>query len=720
MSGFGSWKAVRPSAPASDGQDPLSEAFKSAVNAFGWPDRMGNYHDSSLSSTTTTKHRPSAYLPTTPSDQSHPATPEQSGTAAIPTISHQSSSNVIGDAHQQLPSSRQIVSQGLDPREICMNALAARSTVRSTTTLPRTIQQPTSPSVDNARQGPPSKRRRVTDTGATPSETTTMSSTPVDKDQLRGAENCLSGCIFVFSGELPTLSRPDAQRLIERHGGQVVLVPNEHTTHSVLGHGVTKNKLTILDRFQIVPLDGQGLIRMVQEMPANGRWEESPVQEDQRGSARINEPRTTVGPRGETSGGSIRSQSEMPAPAEGIVHITNNDHSDQAWPFNEPPNLVRHVPRANGVQETEIFVKDESSVVDTPPQINHALRREYARSWGTPQVKRGELAKIKFAVNYEKGESRLVKHEVRRRGGKIVRISQADVLVNDRQFLSIAQDQATLRYRPEWRIQSDKFFEAFPALEVLPFEIDGEASSMTADSADQALSNGEPSGVSGNADGPTTSIRPPSLARSLPRAIDRISQAQANYEDLIAQRNACVAVRDRKLRRAERLRRDFYDSDSDETRAIEQDLNNEERTFRPPSPAVPPIMEEVASDGYASSCDEYEIHRAIIHSTKRMKPAKVKKGFLIQVKMVLRGPTGATVNAVNGKPGVTRTLRVPAVTSFRQLTDVLNTAFGWVGDGECDCHKCWQVVKCRATTMAIRRQGLEDCDTTDCRICCAR
>jgi len=143
-----------------------------------------------------------------------------------------------------------------------------------------------------------------------------------------------------------------------------------------------------------------------------------------------------------------------------------------------------------------------------------------------------------------------------------------------------------------------------------------------------------------------------------------------------------VAVRDRKLRRAERLRRDFYDSDSDETRAIEQDLNNEERSFRPPSPAVPPIMEEVASDGYASSCDEHEIHRAIIHSTKRMKPAKVKKGFLIQVKMVLRGPNGATVNAVNGKPGVTRTLRVPAVTSFRQLTDVLNTAFGWVGNGE--------------------------------------
>jgi hypothetical protein len=304
-------------------------------------------------------------------------------------------------------------------------------------------------------------------------------------------------------------------------------------------------------------------------------------------------------------------------------------------------------------------VKDEPSEVvpaaDPPPEINHALREQYAKSWGTPQVRRGNLTKIKFAVNYEKGESRLVKHEVRRRGGKIVRVSEAHVLVTDRHAFSIANDQAMLRYRPGIQIWSEKFFEAFPALEVLPFEVDREASSATSESAGQPSASVGPSRVAGNVAGTTASIGSSSLDRPLQRD-DRISQAQAKYEDLIAQRNACIAVHDRKLRRAERRRRDFYDSDSDETRAIEQDMNNEERSFRPPSPAVPPIMEEVASDGYASSCDEHEIHRAIIHSTKRMEPAKVKKGFLIQVKMVMRGPNGAFVNAVNGKPGVTRTL----------------------------------------------------------------
>lgn len=42
------------------------------------------------------------------------------------------------------------------------------------------------------------------------------------------------------------------------------------------------------------------------------------------------------------------------------------------------------------------------------------------------------------------------------------------------------------------------------------------------------------------------------------------------------------------------------------------------------------------------------------------------------------------VNALNGKPGITRLLRVPANTSFRQVTDVLNTAFGWAGDKDWD------------------------------------
>ena len=135
-------------------------------------------------------------------------------------------------------------------------------------------------------------------------------------------------------------------------------------------------------------------------------------------------------------------------------------------------------------------------------------------------------------------------------------------------------------YRPEWQIQSDKFFEAFPAVEVLRFEVDRETDSEAAESTGRSSSHAGPSGVAGKADGAMAAtvssslerpLRPAVAAQARPRAVDRITQAQANYEDIIAQRNACIAVRDRKLRRAERRRCDFYDSDSDETRAIEED-----------------------------------------------------------------------------------------------------------------------------------------------------
>lgn len=600
---------------------------------------------------------------------SHLVNPERSRTVAIPT-SQQSSSNVTGDAHQQLPFFNMTVTREPLPHPLTSHTQMSGSMGYPPTRPQHNGHQPTSPSVfsNHAGQSPPRKRTRLTGTGEILSETATLPPRAISDSLVRGAENCLSGCVFIFSGHLPNLSRAQARKLVKSHGGRIVLDPDEFTTHFVLGQGASKEKIAILNRFQIVPLDEQGLIQMVQEMPTNGHYGTRPIRDDQCEPATIGRRNMMVGP------------------AEQTVD----------WPFDEPPNLVRHVPRALEAQQIETTVKDESiearSVVDGPPRINHALRKEFAKSWKMPKVRRGNLKKMRFAVNYEKGESRLVKHEVRRRGGKIVRISQADVLVVDRHSFSAANFQATMRYRPEWQIQSDKFFEAFPVLEVLPFGVDRETNSATAGPSGPPQFNVAPSRAAGNVESTAAPMGSSRLEQPLRRAVgaqDRslpfqpagscIAQAQAKYEDLIAQRNAYVAVRDRELRKAERRGWNFYDgdvydSDSDEIRDIEQDTNNEEHSFRPPSPAVPAIMEEVASDGYASSCDEHEIHRAIIHSTKRMKPAKVKKGFLIQVKMVMRGPNGATVNAVNGRPGVTRTLRVPAVTSFRQLTDILNTA----------------------------------------------
>jgi hypothetical protein len=127
MSSNEPWKAVKPSAPASTGQDPPAEAFKSAVNAFGWPHKMANYADSPLSSATVTKHLPSAYLPSDSGKRDHPVTPEQNRTAAVPTTNQSSSSNLTGAADQRLPSSRRINTQDSEPQDVSLHAQVSGS-----------------------------------------------------------------------------------------------------------------------------------------------------------------------------------------------------------------------------------------------------------------------------------------------------------------------------------------------------------------------------------------------------------------------------------------------------------------------------------------------------------------------------------------------------------------------------------------------------------------
>jgi hypothetical protein len=115
MSSNEPWRAVQPSASASTGQDPLAEAFKSAVNAFGRPDRMANYLGG-LRDPHTTRAHSSVYLPRDSLDQSHPVTPEQSRTAGIPTTNLPSVSNMTDAAHQRLPTLSQVATQGSEPK----------------------------------------------------------------------------------------------------------------------------------------------------------------------------------------------------------------------------------------------------------------------------------------------------------------------------------------------------------------------------------------------------------------------------------------------------------------------------------------------------------------------------------------------------------------------------------------------------------------------------
>lgn len=90
------------------------------------------------------------------------------------------------------------------------------------------------------------------------------------KEIPQGAENCLTGLTFVFTGLLETLSRDDGQALVKRYGGKVTTAPSGKTDFVVLGNDAGPVKLKKIAHLKIKTVDEDGLFAIIATMPANG------------------------------------------------------------------------------------------------------------------------------------------------------------------------------------------------------------------------------------------------------------------------------------------------------------------------------------------------------------------------------------------------------------------------------------------------------------------
>lgn len=89
----------------------------------------------------------------------------------------------------------------------------------------------------------------------------------VDPD---GAENCLAGLSFVFTGLLKQLGREQGTSLIKRYGGKVTGAPSKKTDFIVLGDGAGPSKLRKIQEFDLKTIDENGLSALISRLPANG------------------------------------------------------------------------------------------------------------------------------------------------------------------------------------------------------------------------------------------------------------------------------------------------------------------------------------------------------------------------------------------------------------------------------------------------------------------
>jgi replication factor C subunit 1 len=85
-----------------------------------------------------------------------------------------------------------------------------------------------------------------------------------------GAENCLAGLTFVFTGQLQLLGREQGQALVKQYGGKVTTAPSAKTSYVVLGSDAGPKKLETIQKNKLKTINEDGLFELIRKLPANG------------------------------------------------------------------------------------------------------------------------------------------------------------------------------------------------------------------------------------------------------------------------------------------------------------------------------------------------------------------------------------------------------------------------------------------------------------------
>ncbi|KAF3394337.1 Replication factor C subunit 1 [Penicillium rolfsii] len=85
-----------------------------------------------------------------------------------------------------------------------------------------------------------------------------------------GAEDCLAGLVFVFTGILDTLGREEGQELVKKYGGKVTGAPSSKTSYVVLGSDAGPKKLATIQKYNLKTINEDGLFELIRRLPAYG------------------------------------------------------------------------------------------------------------------------------------------------------------------------------------------------------------------------------------------------------------------------------------------------------------------------------------------------------------------------------------------------------------------------------------------------------------------
>ncbi|KAI0392490.1 replication factor RFC1 C terminal domain-containing protein [Xylariaceae sp. FL0594] len=93
---------------------------------------------------------------------------------------------------------------------------------------------------------------------------------PIVGDLPTGEPDCLAGLTFVFTGQLSSIAREEAQALVKRHGGKITGAPSSKTSYVILGDDAGPSKLAKIKEHGLKTINEEGLFELIRRLPASG------------------------------------------------------------------------------------------------------------------------------------------------------------------------------------------------------------------------------------------------------------------------------------------------------------------------------------------------------------------------------------------------------------------------------------------------------------------
>ena len=160
-----------------------------------------------------------------------------------------------------------------------------------------------------------------------------------------GAEDCLVGKTFVFTGLLKTISRDEGQALVKRYGGKVTGAPSSKTDFVVLGDDAGPSKLRKIKEHGIKTIDEEGLFYLIRTMPAHGgsgKGAEKAKQKLEEAQKKIREQAEEM-EREEKAKRLEAEKAKKAAAARGVAPTPASQPLAQLWTTKYAPSQLSHI-----------------------------------------------------------------------------------------------------------------------------------------------------------------------------------------------------------------------------------------------------------------------------------------------------------------------------------------------------------------------------------------